>query len=76
VKSYSGLERLWRPSAETLGSIAGALGAHWRAAATAAPLRLFRATPVSWLRRAVQAPVTSAPGAAGSSNTLPDPHPY
>jgi hypothetical protein len=40
-------------------------------------LRLFRANPVSWLKRAAAAaPLTSAPGAADSSDTLPDPHPY
>jgi hypothetical protein len=77
VTSYSGLRRLWRPPAETLGAIAGVLGSHWRAAATSNPLRLFRANPVSWLKRAAAAaPLTSAPGAADSSDTLPDPHPY
>jgi hypothetical protein len=77
MKPYSGLQRLWRPSAETLGTIAGALGAHWRAAATSRPLQLFRATPVNWLRRAAfRAPLTSGRAAADSSDTLPDPHPY
>jgi hypothetical protein len=73
---YGGLRQLWQPSAETLGTIAGALASHWRAAATR-PLRLFGAAPASWLERSLprEAP-TSGPAGAGSSDTLPDPHLY
>ena len=74
MTSNSGIRRLWRPSADTLETIAAALGAHWRAAATR-PTRLFRSTPVSWLKSR-RASLTSEPAAASSSDTLPDPHPY
>ena len=47
--TYLGLQRLWRPPAETLEAIGVALGDHWRAAAGAGPLKLFRSAPVNWL---------------------------
>jgi hypothetical protein len=40
--------QLWRPSAETLESIAGVLRARWRAARLRSP-HLFWSAPANWL---------------------------
>jgi hypothetical protein len=79
VVTYLGLQRLWRPPAETLEAIGVALGDHWRAAAGAGPLKLFRSAPVNWLRfraTVIAAGLTTSPAAADSSDTHPDPHRY
>jgi hypothetical protein len=82
VVTYRGLRRLWQPPADTLESIAAALGEHWRSAANSRPAKLFGTTSRNWLRVALNMNVVSpptvtiSPQAAGSSDTPRDPRPY
>lgn len=76
---YNKLRRLWRPPGEALEAISSVLSEHWRAAAKMRPARLFWPSPARWLRAeplAAPGTVTTAPPAAGSSDTPPDPHRY
>jgi hypothetical protein len=66
---------LWQPPGETIEAIATVLGAHW-AAAKSQQLQLFTWGRSNWLRQlAWSQRLTTLPGAADSSDRLPDPHP-
>jgi hypothetical protein len=68
--------QLWKPPAEAIDSITTVLSGHWRKAREST-VRLFWSNPVSWLEaHKLRAPVTTAPAAADSSGTRPDPHRY
>jgi hypothetical protein len=78
VATYRELGGLWAPPTDTFEAIAAVLGAHWRAAATSRPLRLFWSTPVRWLRcaDAAASAVTISRPEADSSGTPPGPRRY
>jgi hypothetical protein len=60
---------VWSPPTEAIETIASVLSAHW-AAAKSQQLSVFWPKSASWRTQ-----LTSAPKAAGSSDTLPDLHP-
>jgi hypothetical protein len=60
---------VWSPPTEAIETIASVLSAHW-AAAKSQQLSVFWPKSASWRTQ-----LTNAREAAGSSDTLPDPHP-
>ncbi len=65
---------LWQPPGETIEAIASVLGAHW-AAAKSQHWQLFSLGTGTWPGLSWRARLTTLQEAAGSSDTLPDPHP-
>jgi hypothetical protein len=63
--------RLWQPPGDALDALASVLSQRWTAARS--QQMLFWPKPLNWLEQVRQ--LTSAPAAADSSGTLPDPHP-
>jgi hypothetical protein len=60
---------VWQPPAEAIDTLASVFSAHW-AAAKSQQLDAFWPKAQSWRTQ-----LTTAREAAGSSGTLPDPHP-
>ncbi len=60
---------VWQPPTETIEAIATVLSAHWAAAKTQ-QWQLFWPRAGNW-----RSQLTTSPGVADSSGTLPDPHP-
>ena len=63
--------RLWQPPSDALDALATVLSQHWTAARS--QQMPFWPKPLNWLEQVRQ--LTTAPEAADSSGTLPDPHP-